>query len=165
MASTYEPIATTTLGSISAQVTLSSIPSTYTDLILIQSGAFNPGTGDVYITLNNDGGGNYSNTWLSGTGTSALSGRESNQGRIICDIYAYPSTDVSTRIFQFMNYSNTTTNKTVLIRSTSGTTGTDAIVGLWRSTTAINRIDVYAGGAASRFAVATTFTLYGIKAA
>jgi hypothetical protein len=162
---TYEPITTQTLGSISAQVTLSSIPSTYTDLILVQSGAFNPGTGDVYITFNNDTAGNYSFLWMSGTGTGTVSNKVINTGSITVDIYAYPTTNVSTRIIQVMNYSNVTRNKTVLVRATGGTTGTDAMTGMWRSSAAINRIDIYAGGVASRFAVGTTFTLYGIKAA
>jgi hypothetical protein len=35
MATTYEPIATTTLGTAAAFITFSSIPATYTDLRLV----------------------------------------------------------------------------------------------------------------------------------
>jgi hypothetical protein len=63
-----------------------------------------------------------------------------------------------------MNYSNTTTYKTVLLRSNNASAITVATVGLWRSTSAINTIKIYADGAAV-FSVGSTFTLYGIKAA
>jgi hypothetical protein len=163
--STYTPIATQTLSSVVNQVTFSSIPSTYTDLILVQNGAFNPAGGDAFVRFNSDSGTNYSHTWLTGNGTAASSSRESNQTRIILDVNAYPTTGISTRILQIMNYSNTNTYKTVLTRSSNGATGVDAIVGLWRSTTAINTIDLYAYTSSYKFDVGSTFTLYGIAAA
>jgi hypothetical protein len=103
-------------------------------------------------------------TWLTGNGTAASSGRETTQTRMIVDINGYPTTGVSTRILQIMNYSNTTTNKTVLARSNNAATGVDAIVGLWRSTAAINTIDLYAWTTNS-FSIGTVLSLYGIKAA
>jgi hypothetical protein len=67
----------------------------------------------------------------------------------------------------WLNYSNTTTFKTTLVRSGTSTgssfPGTTAIVEMWRSTAAINRLDIKANGV--NFAVGSTFTLYGIKAA
>ena len=76
--------------------------------------------------------------------------------------YPYTSAGTSTNI-QIMNYSNTTTYKTALSRSNNANTGTDAIVGLWRSTAAINSIVVLISG--NQFATGSTFTLYGIKSA
>ena len=69
-------------------------------------------------------------------------------------------------VTHFMNYSNTTTYKTLLSRS--GTlggsyTGTTLIAGLWRSTSAITSILV--GCTTNTFVAGSTFTLYGIKAA
>jgi hypothetical protein len=165
MPSTYEPIATQTLGSAVNQVTFSSIPSTYTDLILVQNGAFNPAGGDAFIRFNSDTGTSYSITWLTGSGTAATSGRETSQTRMVIDINAYPTTGISTRILQIMNYANTTTYKTALSRANNGASGVDAIVGLWRSTAAINRIDLFAWTASFSFDAGTMFTLYGIKAA
>jgi hypothetical protein len=162
---TYEPIATQTLVSAVNQVTFSSIPSTYTDLILVQNGAFNPAGGDAFIRFNSDTGTNYSITWLTGSGTVASSGRETSQTRMVIDINAYPTTGISTRILQINNYANTTTYKTALSRATNGATGVDAIVGLWRSTAAINTIDLFAWTASFSFAGGTMFTLYGIKSA
>ena len=66
-------------------------------------------------------------------------------------------------IANFMNYSNTTTFKTVLTRSGSGDWITEANVGLFRSTSAITQIRIFAD--TNAFASSSTFTLYGIKAA
>jgi hypothetical protein len=61
-----------------------------------------------------------------------------------------------------MNYSNTTTYKTILARSNNAGIGLDAIVSLWRSTAAINTVNVLAD---TNFEAGTSFTLYGIAAA
>jgi hypothetical protein len=162
---TYEAIATQTLGSAVNQVTFSSIPSTYTDLVVVQNGAFNPAGGDAFIRFNSDSGTNYSITWLTGSGTAASSGKETSQTRMVIDINAYPTTGISTRILQIMNYSNATTYKTALSRANNGASGVDAIVGLWRSTAAINTIDLYAWTSSFKFDVGTVLSLYGIKSA
>ncbi len=159
MAATYEPIATTTLGSTSAQVDFTSIPSTYTDLILISNTI---GTATFYsLRLNADSTALYSRTRLVGNGTSATSSRQSGQTEIIID--GLNSTNWSMSTIQFMNYSNTTTNKTVLVRTAFPSTDTAAIVGLYRSTAAISSIRLFMNS--NSFAVGSTFTLYGIKAA
>jgi hypothetical protein len=79
--STYTPIATTTLGSSTSSYTFSSIPQTYTDLVLIVSGygAASDGNSIVCRVGNGtvDSGTNYSTTRLSGSGSSASSGRSS----------------------------------------------------------------------------------------
>jgi hypothetical protein len=62
-----------------------------------------------------------------------------------------------------MNYSNTTTNKTILIRSNEPNNYVVAIVGLWRSTSAIDQVRIY--GDQGNLATGTSVTLYGIKAA
>lgn len=159
MPSTYEPIATTTLVSTSAQVDFTSIPSTYTDLILISNTI---GTATFYsLRLNADSTALYSRTRLVGDGTSATSSRQSGQTEIIID--GLNSTNWSMSTIQFMNYSNTTTNKTVLVRTAFPSTDTAAIIGLYRSTAAISSIRLFMN--TNSFAVGSTFTLYGIKAA
>ncbi len=165
MPTTYEPIATTTLGSASNTVTFNSIPSTYTDLILITN-AKASGAQDVYSRLNSDTAGNYSATYLNGTGSTANSGRVSNQSYLILDNYGYLETsDGQVLIANFMNYANTTTYKTVVTRASNALNGTTALVGLWRSTSAITSITLYCGTASATFSSGSTFTLYGIKAA
>jgi hypothetical protein len=161
--STYTPIATTTLGSAAASYTFSSIPSTYTDLVvLIQSIDSNNAT--PQMQFNNDTATNYSNTSLYGNGTSAESGRNSNTASIYLDDQLTASTtNPSITIINVQNYANTTTYKTAILRDNRNG-GTMANVGLWRSNAAINRIDFTRGGGGT-FNAGSTFTLYGIAAA
>lgn len=167
MAITYTPIATTTLGSAQSSYTFTSIPSTYTDLILVYNGIpTNSGSHkDIRIQVGNgsiDTSTNYSYTYVGGNGSSASSGRGSSTTYI--STYALAGTyGYATVIGQFQNYANTNTYKTVLIRTSDAAAETDAFVGLWRSTSAINTIKMLISS--DSFDVGSTFTLYGIKAA
>jgi hypothetical protein len=161
MPKTYEPIATQTLGSAAASVTFSSITGTYTDLRLIIVGGFAGGLDDLLVRVNGDSGTNYSRTFLYGSGSAAVSGRQSNtNGYYIAGLNGGQSVSK----WDFMNYSNTTTNKTVLVRSDAADWATFATVGLWRNTAAITSMSI-ANGSAGNFNSGTSFTLYGIKAA
>jgi hypothetical protein len=160
MAVTYDKIATTTLGSAATSVTFSSIPSTYTDLILVSNPIPVIAGYDMYVTFNNDTTANYSRTYVLGDGSAASSGRNSNQNAFVPGgIY-----NNGTFIIQIPNYSNATTNKTALARVSIASTYAVATVGLWRSTAAINRIDISTPYSLN-LATGSTFTLYGIKAA
>jgi hypothetical protein len=70
-----------------------------------------------------------------------------------------------------MNYSNTTTNKTALVRQNTvdaaDFNGALSAVGLWRNTAAITSIAIKAIrlGSAQNYSIGSTFTLYGIQAA
>ena len=163
MASTYEKIASTTLGSATASTTFSSIPATYTDLVLIAVPAITTGSNDNKISTNLSG--TYSNTYLYGTGSTTGSGRTGGVTYIYGDWYAAVNTTLGNTVYvyQFMNYANTTTYKTVLGRANNASGGTDAIVGLIANTGAINSITLTIG--ASTYTAGSTFTLYGIKAA
>jgi hypothetical protein len=168
MATTYEPIATTTLGSAAASYTFSSIPSTYTDLVLVAANLVaTSGNPNVNLQVNGDTGTNYSATILEGTGSSAQSARKTSATQIVeGNNVSLGGTNPSTIIYNVMNYSNATTYKTILVRNSELSTtypGTGATVGLWRSTAAITSITLTIGS--STFAAAATFTLYGIKAA
>lgn len=159
MPATYTPIATTTLGSTASSVTLSSIPSTYTDLILVITNTSGGGLAGVYLSeINSDTGTNYSSTKIYGTGSVAGSDRNSNDTTV--NIGLSNSTQCN-NIFHFMNYSNTTTYKTVLARGNSAGGQTRASVTLWRNTSAITSFKI----SGVTFDVGSTFTLYGIKAA
>jgi hypothetical protein len=160
---TYDKIATTTLGSAASNIIFSSIPSTYTDLVLVFVGKRTSGANNLYINLNNDSSALYSRTVLFGTGTTAGSTRNSGQTSITDFYVGLSSVGDSLHIMNFMNYSNTTTNKTLLWRNGRADEATQSIVGLYRSTSAINQIDLYTSG--STITAGSTATLYGIKAA
>lgn len=158
---TYEAIATQTLGSAAASVTFSSIPSTYTDLRLVVAATSSSGSNiDAYVRFNSDSGTNYSATYLYGNGTSAGSGRTSNATLIYLTQATAISSTQTNRLVDVMNYSNATTYKTMLMRENDTANATGTLVGLWRSTSAINQI-VITGSA--NFATGSVFSLYGIK--
>lgn len=171
MASTYEPITTTTLGSAQSSVTLGSggtIPSTYTDLILVAQVKTVTYNGvDINVRVGNgsiDAGANYSTTAMYGNGSSASSSRTSSATYFSVDNLSIMNTSEWTiTTLHFQNYSNTTTYKTVLARTSKAGTGVSASVNLWRSTSAIDTIRFLCG--ADNYASGSTFTLYGIKAA
>jgi len=164
--STLTPIATQTLTAAAASITFSSIPQTYTDLVLVVDYSLNVANSSLFVRLNGDTGSNYSHTRISGTGSAASSGRESNstQGRISADTTAQSASTRQIITLNFMNYSNTTTNKTFLSRYNS-TGGTEAYVDLYRSTSAVTSIQVKGFDATAIIESGATFTLYGIKAA
>jgi hypothetical protein len=165
MSLTYEPIATTTLGSAQSTITFSSIPATYTDLIFQYQVQTTDTSGYLWFRLNNDGSSLYSSTRVFGNSGGAQSNRGSNA--IYLQLDAARSTDNLGSLFvqhQIMNYANTTTNKTILTReSEMNYDYVAARVSLYRSTSAINRIDLIAN--TTTFAAGSTVTVYGIKAA
>jgi len=164
--STYTPIATNTLSSDTATVTFSSISASYTDLVLIINGG-TASTGNFYVRFNSDTGSNYSYTALYGTGSAAGSTRESSKTLLYINYYGYGENNLNANtIVNIMNYSNTTTNKTLVARANNTGNGVNANVGLWRSTAAISTILIGADfGGAVNMKSGTTFTLYGIAAA
>jgi hypothetical protein len=160
---TYEAIATfTTTTSSTTSYTFSSIPSTYTDLVLVCSLKATSADSSLVARFNSDSGSNYSVTQLYGSGAAAISQRFSNQTEVYLTFSGFPTATFAPVIAQFMNYSNTTTNKTFVGRGGFAAGYVDASVGLWRNTAAITSITLFAG---NFFDTGCTFSLYGIKSA
>jgi hypothetical protein len=160
---TYVALNKITLSTSASSVTFSSIPQTYTDLILIISGSMTV-TSNTRLQLNGATT-NYSSTTIVGNGTSASSSFFGAGSPSISNPTGIYIDTVSTGTGQFqyivniMNYTNTTTFKTTLSRFGAASTGTEATVGLYRSTSAITQATLL-----SNFASGSTFSLYGIKA-
>ncbi len=167
--STYTPIATTTLGSNQNDITFSSIPSTYTDLVIVFTGnSTNTGTSynGMRCRFNSDTGSNYSYTTVYGDGSSAGSFRESSITYFIPGQLPQTSnTSPAVNIINIMNYANSTTYKTIVSRSNIANSTVEATVSLWRSTSAINSVTLSRDFGTNQIKAGSTATLYGIAAA
>lgn len=160
--STYTPIATTTGTGSSGVITFSSIPSTYTDLVLVSN--FETSTSaNAYYQINNDTGSNYSDTTIYADGSSVGSNRRSSQ-TLSYTTYLSGSGQRVVMTTNFMNYANTTTYKTFLTRFNNSSFELGEEVGLWRSTSAISSITLNLNNSAN-FTSTSFFTLFGIAAA
>ena len=160
MPATYEPIATTTLGSAATTITFSSIAASYTDLRLVLVSSDGVGS-SITMRFNSDTASNYSRTILNGNGTSAVTALTSNATSIniapnnaTAGLFGLYTIDV-------FSYAGST-NKTVLSTNSVDQNGSGQVgrlVGLWRNTAAITTITLTDS---SNFAIGTTATLYGI---
>jgi hypothetical protein len=166
MATTYEKIATTTLGSAAATIDFNSIAGTYTDLRLVLLPISPSGSQNLFLRVNSDTGSNYSTTKLYGTGTSAVSARSTSATFI--NLLVNDGFDVVTKpcfyTVDFFSYAGST-YKTVLTtnneeKNTGNTNSTvGRFVGLWRSTSAITSINLSCD---ATFDAGSIATLYGI---
>jgi hypothetical protein len=166
MPATYEPIATYTAPSVQSSITFSSLGS-YTDIRIVANMMDSNQYG--LLRFNSDSGANYSRTWMYGTGTAAASNRTTGDTSAYWGATASGSQFLLNE-FNIMNYSNSTTNKTLLARQTEGQSGgsVSAFVYLWRNTSAITSISFVSaggGGGSNTIAAGSSITLYGIKAA
>jgi hypothetical protein len=159
---TYTLIASNTLSSITTDITFSSIPSTYTDLVVVVNYKAYGGGKYLSMRLNGDTATNYSRTEIFADGTSITNQRLSNENYAYINSVNASTGAWATFILNLNDYSNTTTYKTILNRGNSSTyVGMNA--NLWRSTAAISTILLTALG--SGYDVGSTFKLYGIEAA
>jgi hypothetical protein len=159
MPATYEPIATFTLGSANT-FDFTSIPSTYTDLVVVVNGRQSNAL--CYLRLNNDSGSNYSNTNMYAQSVPT-EGPDKNYSST--SFYSgFVNSAYAINIWNIFNYANTTTYKTMFCKGGNDTQiGVD--VGVWRNTAAVTRVTIGVLAGAGTFSTGSTATLYGIKAA
>ena len=164
MPATYEPIATTTLGSAATDITFSSIPATYTDLRIsfVVNGVSSQAAAG--IRFNSDTANNYSYTHIYGTGTAAGSSRGTNSNRIYLSAFGgVPTSSPAFYEVDIFSYAGSTF-KTVLDGASIDANGSgvvERVVGLWRNTAAITSITLLIDGTTTLNA-GSTATLYGI---
>ena len=163
MPSTYEPIATTTLGSAASTITFSSIPQGYTDLKLVYSARVSSSTPDTTIHFNgvttnladkvlySYNGSVGSNSTTSIRATTNMSTQTANVfGSTDIYIPNYTSNKYKAVSVESVAESNETSNAYIYLTA-----------GLWSSTAAITSITLTPY--TSNFYVAnSTFTLYGV---
>ena len=170
MPSTYTLISSRVLVSNTASITFSSIPNTFTDLVLRWSARDVSGSSnyDIQCEFNGSGGSAYSSTQIYGVGDSAFSnayqnsayGRtgfsnssDSTSNTFSSDEIYIPSYTASQNKSFMSNgvTENNSTNQRVINGSSAS---------LWRDTSAISSVKLSTGGT---FAVGSSFYLYGIK--
>lgn len=163
---TYKVIATTTLGSATANIDFTSITNAYSDLVLVCNFTTAANTSITFRVGNGslDTGSNYSCTVLEGNNSQARSATDPNTNSgFLTGLYAQiVAGNRAQTITHIQGYSNTTTNKTWLTRGGVNTQWTDSATGLWRSTSAINTLRVF-NNTGANFAAGSVFTLYGIN--
>jgi hypothetical protein len=144
----------------SSSISFTSIPSTYTHLqIRIFIGGSFP-AGDIVCWLNNDTtAANYNRHYVYGQGSTVTAESATSLGLVP----GY-SVNVGGSVQDILDYANTNKNKTA--RSlwgydANGTGFVGLYSGLWRNTSAINRIDYVP--ASGTFPQYSSFALYGIK--
>ena len=164
MPSTMTPIASITLTASAGSVTFSSLPQTYTDLVLVASpcstGTAQP---DVYMQVNGTSS-TYSRIRIGGNGSSVFSNNITSETFWVLGPMEQ-TVGSTTNICNLMNYSSTNMHKTMLNRSTDAAIATQGMIQLWTSTAAITSIYLYPEPAKGSFATGSIFTIYGIKAA
>jgi hypothetical protein len=161
------PIAQAVGTGASAVIGFNDIPQTYQDLLLVCNLLPSSSSARGGLQLNNDGASNYSWTYLSGDGSSASSARASVSW---IDWYVgagVAATNPTTVLIHILNYANTSTFKTALMRTASDQNGSGisaTTVGLYRSTSAVSAVSITTLNGAFNWNTSSTATLYGIRA-
>jgi len=159
-----------------ANITFSSIPSTYKHLQIrgiAQTNRGTYGTDSLYARFNSDSGTNYADHWIRGNGSVAAAGNYAPSSNLLYISYGGAGTGVSgvygASVIDILDYASTTKYKTT--RTFNGTdingeiAGSPGFVflssGLWMSTSAISSITITADN--GNFNQYSQFALYGIK--
>lgn len=168
MATTFTKIASVNVGLLgAATIDFTSIPNTYTDLVILLSArSVTANQDDLRIRFNSDTGTNYPFKTLFGTGSGAGSGG----GTLSFAYMGVTNSSISTantfssNAAYIPNYAGST-NKSVSVDAVNENNATDAtallVSSLWSNTAAITTITI--SGASGNLAQYSTATLYGIK--
>jgi len=175
MATTYEAIATVTVGSGgAANIEFTSIPATYTDLKVVYSLRTNLSGGPYYfddlaLRVNGDTGSNYSRLSLR-TRDGVISSVKTSPTSFM-DIYSANAANSTTNTFAngefyIPNYAGSNYKSLSSDGYSENNSANDVYggftAGLWSSTSAITSLLIYSQNSAN-FVQYSTATLYGIK--
>ena len=169
MANTMTLISSVTVGAGgAASIDFSSIPSTYTDLLLKVSSRASDNTSAFEMRLNGSSASSYSWKRLYGDGTSAASGSGSAVTTLQGILGINPSVSTSNSfgnveiyIPNYAGSNNKSVSADALYDNNATLAYAEIYAGLWANTAAINQITL--GYMSGNFAQYTTAYLYGIK--
>lgn len=167
MADTHYLLSTTTLTSAASTVTLSSIPSTYTDLkILISArdGTYAAAMATGYMTFNGTSTNYNSRLLTNNAGTIGGNNGVSSNFYIgnIPGNTALASTfsNVEVYIANYASSNNKTLSLNCVPENNSGTVFQSMLAGVWSNSAAVSSVTFTSDG---NYAAGSTFYLYGIK--
>jgi hypothetical protein len=166
---TYTKIASNTVGSGgAATVTFSSIPATYTDLVVKVSARSDSGAAFAGLVIAPNGlSTNYTLRWLGDAGGGAISYTQAAFG--YNHLFYIPGSAATASTFgngeiYITNYASSSYNKSLSAdganQNNASTIYQGISAGLWSSTSAITSLTFSTGG---NFVQYSTFTLYGIS--
>jgi hypothetical protein len=164
MPRTYEPIASQTLGSDTATVSFTSIPQTYTDLIIVAMSGSSGTDSSLLLRINTNSGNTLHSRTMLDYRSSLTSARVSNDSVFRMANRIDDGTPTTTSIAQIMCYANTNVYKTALFANACAGKEVGRFVGLWSSTDAITAIYLFADPGLN-LKSGSRFSLFGIKAA
>jgi hypothetical protein len=174
MANTYKLISSNILTTSTASITFSSIPDTYTDLVLrFTSRTTNASTFDsLALKFNSDTSAIYSETTLYGSGSTvgadrALGANSTQFALLGASDGATNTSDTFSSIEIYIpNYTSTTSKpqSAVWVKPDNSTTTAESYVvaALYRNTSAIDSINLTSRNS-ENFVSGCSFYLYGIK--
>jgi hypothetical protein len=172
MANTYTLISSVTVGSGgAANIEFTSIPATYTDLVVKASlRQATASTAQLGLRFNSDTGNNYSRRSVYADGSSAYSGSGSSENymRIArIETSTYTASTFGNYELYIPNYAGSN-NKSVstdgVVENNASTAdGQSLFAGLWSSSAAITSLMLSDFGDATNFAQYSTAYLYGIS--
>lgn len=171
----FAKITATVLGSPAANITFSSIPGTYTALLIVwslRSAVVSETVATTHLRFNGDTGANYNyeRDWGQAAGATASGTAADTKLSILAE--TGPSATANTygvgyTFFPF--YASTSALKTAITNfgmfpSASANTNffSGDIAGMWNSTSAITSIALLASDLSSNLAAGSSATLYGI---
>jgi hypothetical protein len=168
MPNTFVKIASVTVGSGgAANIEFTSIPQTYTDLLLVCSTRLSAsGIEALDMRFNGNTGSNYSYRYVQGTGSGITSGAATSTAfdeAMVTNGNTSTANTFSNSSLYIPNYTSSN-NKSFSLDTVEEENATSAFMrlesGLWSQTAAITSINIYGS---TSFAQYSTANLYGIK--
>jgi hypothetical protein len=166
MTTSWTAIASVTIGSATSEINFTSIPATYTDLVIKTSLRSDRGGGnEAYVNVRFNGATtNQTVRRLEGSGGSVYSSNEANNWSFMIAGASQTANTFGNTDIYIPNYAGSS-NKPFSVDSVEETNATTAymsmVAGLWSDTAAINAVKliIFDGS----FVQYSTATLFGIK--
>lgn len=169
MATTYKLISSSTVGSGGAtSVSLSSIPGTYTDLLVKVSARIDNANGGMFVKLNNTSS-NYVSYRINVDSGSLQGGTGSTSSFFMWATGTWATASAFNNSEMYISNYTSSNHKSVIIDSVNENNASSIyaagfIAGKWTNSSVVTSIDFTPEGAGSpKFDQYSTFYVYGIK--